>query len=96
MGSRHWLNIGVVAGVAVAVALFLSYRIGGNTFGQLEFYVWPSSILLMATSPADRWQDWLIVGVSVLGNGVLYGIIGSLASWLWGSVTAKSRTSRRP
>ncbi|MBI2491304.1 MAG: hypothetical protein HYV94_04260 [Candidatus Rokubacteria bacterium] len=45
-------------------------------FRVLWYYVWPTAVFLMAAAGAGPAGQILILGVAILGNMVLYGIIG--------------------
>ena len=70
---------GAIVGVAVCVFLFGSYLLFDHMFGEREVWLWPTSILLMAS---DGWSIGTVVllTVAVAGNAILYGVLAMFAS----------------
>lgn len=54
-------------------------------------YVWPSSIFLSAAHPIYEFGviDWLIMGVAIGTNMVLYGLLGLIVAPVWAWITKK-------
>ena len=72
----RWFQYGFVAGSVTSVALYSRYWITGSMFGEIELWLWPSSILLMANEFAGSGTETIIVSlISILINAVLYGIV---------------------
>jgi len=51
-----------------------------SRFRALWYYVWPTAVFLMAAAGAGPAGKLLIVAVSVVGNIVVYGIIGMIVA----------------
>jgi putative effector of murein hydrolase LrgA (UPF0299 family) len=96
-----------LAGVGIAVLFFvfftladrLSFLAGLRGFGQdIVLFFWPTSFWLMATEGAGRATTIEVVTMAVLGNFVIYFLVGLLLTAAWRVLkrfTAKSSPASR-
>lgn len=76
---KRFILFGVGAGFSVPVVLWSWSMLTDQIFGLTQFYLWPSSIVLMATEdPSVRPYAWLYMAVSVALNILLYLILASV------------------
>lgn len=68
---------GAAAGVVIALLLFARSYFFDSLFGEVEFVVWPSSILLAVTN-GWSWNSIFILSLSVVLNALWYGILALL------------------
>jgi hypothetical protein len=54
-----------------------------SQFRVLWYYVWPTAVFLMAAAGAGLAGQLLILGVAIIGNVVIYGIIGTIVGICW-------------
>lgn len=77
-----WMLVGVLVGWAVALFLLALPAELRYSLSRLRFVIWPSSVIMLSTAGVEHSvQAYLVVGVAIALNGLLYGVLGALA-WL--------------
>jgi len=70
---RYALFVGLIIGVIVPIVLMLCFYLGFLQAGEWLFFVWPTSIMLMATEDLGYSSEAFgILALSVFYNVVLY------------------------
>jgi hypothetical protein len=80
-----WVLLWGTLGLVISVLLLLRWKLTDSPFGQVEFILWPSSILTMGfDSPSPR-KSFVVEVYSVIiaMNVVLYSLVGLLSSPLF-------------
>jgi len=92
MSLRQGLVGGAVAGAGVpAFCWIVSYFLGFG-FSRWTFYVWPSSIILLAANGHERTGFGLLaLAIAVLGNVVFYMLVGAI---IWFFISVFQRTTK--
>lgn len=83
-----WAGIGVLVACILLIAAHAA--MGATQSSNAGHYVnrtmrilWPSSVWLMAAEGIETTgTGYFIVVLSMLGNGILYAVLGSLGWWL--------------
>ena len=52
-------------------------------FRAMWYFVWPTAVFLIAGAGAGPWGELFILGVSVMGNMLVYGIAGAIVTVCW-------------
>lgn len=61
----------------VALGLYANYWLTGRMFGEVEMWLWPSAIMLMALqAEGDLFGSIIVVLLSIAINAILYGVVG--------------------
>jgi hypothetical protein len=70
-------------GILVPLLLMLQFFVFRRSFGSIESWLWPSSIMFMALDApgTSRTTVSLVYAVAIAENAILYGVIGAL-TWL--------------
>jgi hypothetical protein len=78
------LIIPIILLVAKLIELYINVKEVPVT-GFLWPYLWPSSILLGLTHSiyALKFTDWLILGISIGVNVLLYAFVGLIIAFVW-------------
>ncbi len=94
MSLRRMLILSAVVGGGVPVLCWTGYYFFRITFGRWTAFVWPSSVILMATDGHERTAfSLLVAGIAVLGNVIVYMLVGALA---WYASRALHRGTMAP
>lgn len=94
MSLQRVLVFSATAGGGVPVLSWAAYYFLKITFGSWTTYVWPSSVILMATDGHERSPfSLLVAGIAVLGNVILYMLVGAAA---WYATRALQRGTTAP
>jgi hypothetical protein len=105
-GFKKLILASGTVGSSIAVAFLLIYRVLEQfpatqrrfqfALNDIRFYMWPSSILMMATEGIEgSLHAYLFVTIAVLANGLLYALLG-VASWaFYRSMRNLGRKSQR-
>jgi hypothetical protein len=81
-----FLILGGIVPLALLIAQEVLLRVDPERVSQfriLWYYVWPTAVFLMAAAGAGPAGVLLILGVAIMGNMVIYGIIGSIVAICW-------------
>ncbi len=54
-----------------------------SEFRAMWYWVWPTAVFLMAAAGATPVGALLIFGVAVIGNILVYGILGTIVALCW-------------
>lgn len=85
MTLRRWLTWAAILGlVAPAVWFSLGFALDGIPGWAHEklMWMWPTSLLLLLTAGREQTpESFAIISVAILGNVVLYGLVGIVA-WI--------------
>jgi len=92
---------GLVLGCLVPVALLSAHYVllrvdpvSVSQFRAMWYFVWPTAVFLMAGAGAAPWGELLILGVSVAGNMLIYGIAGGVLAVCWRMLSRPARPPR--
>jgi hypothetical protein len=76
-----WALVWAALGLVIPVLLLLRWKMTDSSFGQLEFILWPSSIMLMGLegpSPRSSLNIAEVYAIVIAANVALYLLIGLL------------------
>jgi len=59
-----------------------------QTWERIVDFIWPSAMMMM---PGDAGGSVIVLALSVLANGCLYGVVGFAAGAIWQKLTAAMR-----
>jgi hypothetical protein len=79
----RWTTLFGLLGLFVAAVLSICFFAFGTSFGEMEFWLWPSSLMFMALdvpSPAPVSTVFAIYAIAFAENAVLYAAVGVLTS----------------
>jgi hypothetical protein len=94
MSFQRMLIVSAAVGAGVPALCWTVSYFFEITFSRWTTYVWPSSVFLMATDGHERTPfALLVVGIAVLGNVILYMLVGALA---WYATRALQRGTTTP
>ncbi len=91
---------GLVIGSAISLLLYpLMYLAGSlpaalwsDVIFRIGLVLWPTSIMLMAIQQPGIFFSVFVLGLAILSNGLLYGLIVAFAFFVTGEIrVAKSR-----
>ena len=80
------LVLGCLVPVALLTAQYVLLRVDPVSVSQFRamwYFVWPTAVFLMAGAGAAPGGELLILGVSVTGNMLIYGISGAILAVCW-------------
>jgi hypothetical protein len=92
---RSIVFVGAALGVVAPLLFFTSHRFAEYVVGGSGTYLWPSSLMLMATFGHEHdFSGYAVVGMSILANILLYILVFTLL-WCVGWVLRAWRASLR-
>jgi len=92
-----WTLLFGVVGITVPVFLTLSFLVFHRSFGEVEFFLWPSSLMFMALdtpSPATWSTVIAVYAIAIAENFLLYAAVGAVA-WPLAYAIQRSRHHRQ-
>ena len=92
---RYVILLATIVGGVVPLLIMVGLWVHIFSFaGERMFYVWPSSILLMAMNPADKAQVFWVLGASIAINIFLYLLLFT-GLWSFAWILRRWRASSR-
>lgn len=79
MTWRYFSGYGSIVGVTIPLLVMLIDKLSAHGWWpSWIFTIWPSSYMLIATAGTKDFSAYVIVAISIVINGVLYGVVGAL------------------
>jgi hypothetical protein len=71
---KRFLAAAVLVGGIVPIVLLATWYFGSHTFGAVEFWLWPSGLMMLVTNGRDHLDAFSVI--VVVTNMMLYFIAG--------------------